>query len=68
MNIIDAKDIVFEYYNLDDDGQVKEMINALNGILTPKEETLVVCGIDALDKVAIRRFKTLIATFLFIIT
>lgn len=80
MNIIDAKDIVFEYYNLDDDGQVKETIKALNGatidikdgefvvilghngsgkstfakhlngILTPKEGTLVVCGIDALDK------------------
>lgn len=31
MNIIDAKDIVFEYYNLDDDGQVKETIRALNG-------------------------------------
>lgn len=79
-NIIDANNLIFEYYNYDDDGQVKDTIKALNGasiqisegefvvilghngsgkstfakhlngILSPKEGTLVVCGIDALDK------------------
>lgn len=79
-NIVDARDLVFEYYNYDDNGEVKESIRALNGtsiqieegefvvilghngsgkstfakhlngILSPKEGTLFVCGIDALDK------------------
>ena len=79
-NIIDANNLVFEYYNYDDNGEVKDTIRALegtsievkegefvvilgqngsgkstfakhlNGILSPKEGTLVVCGIDALDK------------------
>lgn len=76
-NIIEAKDLVFEYYNYDDNGEVKDTIRALNhtsisieegeflvilghngsgkstfakhlnGILTPKEGTLVITGIDA---------------------
>lgn len=79
-NIIDAKDLVFEYYNYNDEGEVKDTVKALNGvsvqiqegefvvilghngsgkstfakhlngILSPKEGTLVVCGIDATDK------------------
>lgn len=79
-NIIQAKDLVFEYYNYDDNGQVKDTVTALNnislevkegeflvilghngsgkstfakhlnGILSPKEGTLVVTGIDATDK------------------
>ncbi len=78
--IIDADNLVFEYYNYDDEGAVKETIRALNGtsieieegefvvilghngsgkstfakhlngILSPKEGSLVVCGIDATDK------------------
>ena len=78
-NIIDAQDIVFEYYNYDDNGDKKETITALNhttiaieegefvvilghngsgkstfaknlnAILTPKEGTLLVSGIDATD-------------------
>ena len=78
--IIDADNLVFEYYNYDDEGAVKEAIRALNGtsieieegefvvilghngsgkstfakhlngILSPKEGSLVVCGIDATDK------------------
>lgn len=79
-NIIDAEDLVFEYYNYNDEGEVKDSVKALNGtsiqiqegefvvilghngsgkstfakhlngILSPKEGTLVVCGIDATDK------------------
>lgn len=79
-NIIDAKDLVFEYYNYNEEGEVKDTVKALNGvniqiqegefvvilghngsgkstfakhlngILSPKEGTLVVCGIDAIDK------------------
>lgn len=79
-NIIDAKDLVFEYYNYNEEGEVKDAVKALNGvniqiqegefvvilghngsgkstfakhlngILSPKEGTLVVCGIDAIDK------------------
>lgn len=79
-NIIDAKNLVFEYYNYNDEGEVKDTVKALNGvsvqiqegefvvvlghngsgkstfakhlngILSPKEGTLVVCGIDATDK------------------
>ena len=79
-NIIDAKNLVFEYYNYNDEGEVKDAVKALNGvsiqiqegefvvvlghngsgkstfakhlnsILSPKEGTLVVCGIDATDK------------------
>lgn len=79
-NIIDATDLVFEYYNYNDEGEVKDSVKALNGtsiqiqegefvvilghngsgkstfakhlngILSPKEGTLVVCGIDATDK------------------
>lgn len=79
-NIIEAKNLVFEYYNYDDDGQVKDTVTALNhisvdvkegeflvilghngsgkstfakhlnSILTPKEGTLIVSGIDATDK------------------
>lgn len=79
-NIIDAKDLVFEYYNYNEEGEVKDTVKALNGvsiqiqegefvvilghngsgkstfakhlngILSPKEGTLVVCGIDATDK------------------
>ena len=79
-NIIDAKDLVFEYYNYNEEGEVKSAVKALNGasiqiqegefvvilghngsgkstfakhlngILSPKEGTLVVCGIDATDK------------------
>ncbi|ADZ85199.1 energy-coupling factor transporter ATPase [Cellulosilyticum lentocellum] len=79
-NIIEAKNLVFEYYNYDDDGQVKDSVTALNhisvdvkegeflvilghngsgkstfakhlnSILTPKEGTLIVSGIDATDK------------------
>lgn len=78
--IIDADNLVFEYYNYDDEGEVKETVRALNGtsieieegefvvilghngsgkstfakhlngILLPKEGTLVVCDIDATDK------------------
>lgn len=78
--IVDAKDLIFEYYNYDDNGDIKETVQALkgttiqidegefvvvlghngsgkstfakhlNGILTPKTGSLVVCGIDALDK------------------
>lgn len=78
--IIDAKDLVFEYYNYDDNGDIKETVQALkgatiqiekgefvvvlghngsgkstfakhlNGILTPKSGSLVICGINALDK------------------
>lgn len=78
--IIDAENLVFEYYNYNDEGEVKETVRALNGasiqidegefvvilghngsgkstfakhlngILYPKEGTLVVCGIDATDK------------------
>lgn len=77
--IIDAQNIVFEYYNYDDNGEKKATIRALNqtnisinegefvvilghngsgkstfakhlnGILTPKEGTLFVAGIDATD-------------------
>ena len=76
-NLIEAKDIVFEYYNYDENGEKKETIKALNhidlsikegefvvilghngsgkstfakhlnAILTPKEGTLFVRGIDA---------------------
>lgn len=76
-NLIEAKDIVFEYYNYDENGEKKETIKALNhidlsikegefvvilghngsgkstfakhlnAILTPKEGTLFVKGIDA---------------------
>lgn len=76
-NLIEAKDIVFEYYNYDENGEKKEAIRALNhidlsigegefvvilghngsgkstfakhlnAILTPKEGTLFVRGIDA---------------------
>ncbi|MDF2593954.1 MAG: Polyamine-transporting ATPase [Clostridia bacterium] len=76
-NIIDANNIVFEYYNYDENGEKKEAITALNhisisvkkgeflvilghngsgkstfakhlnAILTPKEGTLFVSGIDA---------------------
>ena len=79
-NIIEAKNLVFEYYNYDDDGQVKDTVTALNhisvdvkegeflvilghngsgkstfakhlnSILTPKEGTLIISGIDATDK------------------
>ena len=79
-NIIDAKDLVFEYYNYNEEGEVKDAVRALNGvniqiqegefvvilghngsgkstfakhlnsILSPKEGTLMVCGIDATDK------------------
>ena len=79
-NIIEAENLVFEYYNYDDNGQVKDTVTALdhisvdvkegeflvilghngsgkstfakhlNSILTPKEGTLVVSGIDATDK------------------
>lgn len=79
-NIIEAENLVFEYYNYDDNGQVKDAITALNhinvdvkegeflvilghngsgkstfakhlnSILTPKEGTLIVNGIDATDK------------------
>ena len=79
-NIIEAKNLVFEYYNYDDDGQVKDTVTALNhisvdvkegeflvilghngsgkstfakhlnSILTPKEGTLIVSGIDTTDK------------------
>lgn len=78
--IIDADNLVFEYYNYNDEGEVKETVRALNGtsieieegefvvilghngsgkstfakhlngILSPKEGSLVVCGIDATDK------------------
>ncbi len=78
--IIDAKNIVFEYYDYNDDGEVKESTTALNNvtisvnegeflvilgrngsgkstfakhlnaILTPKEGTLFVSGIDAKDE------------------
>lgn len=78
-NIIDAQDIIFEYYNYDDNGEKKETITALNhttiaveegefvvilghngsgkstfaknlnAILTPKEGTLLISGIDATD-------------------
>ena len=79
-NIIDAKDLVFEYYNYNEEGEVKDAVRALNGvniqiqegefvvilghngsgkstfakhlnsILSPKEGTLMVCGIDATDQ------------------
>lgn len=79
-NIIDAKDLIFEYHNYNEEGEVKDSVKALNGvniqiqegefvvilghngsgkstfakhlngILSPKEGTLVVCGIDATDK------------------
>ncbi len=79
-NIIEANDLVFEYYNYDDDGNVESTIRALegvsidvkdgeflvilghngsgkstlakhfNGILTPKEGTLLISGIDATNK------------------
>ncbi len=79
-NIIKAENLAFEYYNYDDNGQVKDTITALNhinvevkegeflvilghngsgkstfakhlnGILSPKEGTLVISGIDATDK------------------
>ena len=79
-NIIDANNLVFEYYNFNDEGEVKDAVKALNGasiqikegefvvilghngsgkstfakhlngILSPKEGTLVVCGMDATDK------------------
>lgn len=78
--IVDAKDLIFEYYNYDDNGDIKETVQALkgttiqieegefvvilghngsgkstfakhlNGILTPTKGSLVICGIDALDK------------------
>lgn len=78
--IIEAKDIVFEYYDYNDDGEVKESTTALNNItisvkegeflvilgrngsgkstfakhlnaiLTPKEGTLYVNGLDAKDE------------------
>lgn len=78
-NIIDAQDIVYEYYNYDENGDKKDAIRALNhtsisidegefvvilghngsgkstfakhlnAILTPKEGTLFVSGIDARD-------------------
>lgn len=78
-NIIDANNIVFEYYNYDENGEKKEAVTALdnisisikkgeflvilghngsgkstfakhlNAILTPKEGTLFVSGIDATD-------------------
>jgi len=78
-NIIDANNIVFEYYNYDENGEKKEAITALNhislsikkgefvvilghngsgkstfakhlnAILTPKEGTLFVSGIDATE-------------------
>lgn len=78
-NIIDAQDLVFEYYNYDENGEKKEVIKALNhtsisidegefvvilghngsgkstfakhlnAILTPKEGTLWIGGIDAKD-------------------
>ena len=79
-NIIKAENLAFEYYNYDDNGQIKDTITALNhinvevkegeflvilghngsgkstfakhlnGILSPKEGTLVISGIDATDK------------------
>lgn len=79
-NIIDAKGLVFEYYNYNEEGEVKDSVKALNGvniqiqegefvvilghngsgkstfakhlnsILSPKEGTLMVCGIDATDQ------------------
>ena len=79
-NIIQANNLIFEYYNYDEDGKLESKINALNnisldvkegeflvilghngsgkstfakhlnGILTPKEGTLIVTGIDATDK------------------
>ena len=79
-NIIQAENLAFEYYNYDDNGEVKDTITALNhinvevkegeflvilghngsgkstfakhlnGILSPKEGTLVISGIDATDK------------------
>ena len=79
-NIIDANNLVFEYYNFNDEGEVKDAVKALNGasiqikegefvvilghngsgkstfakhlngILSPKEGTLVICGMDATDK------------------
>ncbi len=79
-NIIEANDLVFEYYNYDDDGNVESTVRALeevsidvkdgeflvilghngsgkstlakhfNGILTPKEGTLLISGIDATNK------------------
>ena len=30
-NIIDAKDLVFEYYNYNEEGEVKDSVKALNG-------------------------------------
>ena len=78
--IIQAENLAFEYYNYDDNGEVKDTIEALNhinvevkegeflvilghngsgkstfakhlnGILSPKEGTLVISGIDATDK------------------
>ena len=36
--IIDAKDLVFEYYNYDDNGEVKETVRALNGTSIQVEE------------------------------
>lgn len=32
MNMIDAKDLTYEYYNLDEDGKVKDTVKALDGI------------------------------------
>ena len=79
-NIIEARNLIFEYYNYDEDGKLESTINALNnvsldvkegeflvvlghngsgkstfakhlnGILTPKEGTLIVTGINATDK------------------
>ena len=79
-NIIDAKDLIFEYYNYNEEGEVEDSVKALNGvniqiqegefvvilghngsgkstfakhlnsILSPKEGTLMVCGIDATDQ------------------
>lgn len=45
-NIIEAKNLVFEYYNYDDDGQVKDTVTALNHIsVDVKEgEFLVILG------------------------
>ena len=76
-NIIEANNLIFEYYNYNEDGKLESTINALNdvsldikegeflvvlghngsgkstfakhlnGILTPKQGTLIVKGIDA---------------------